>query len=406
MFAMLRLFVQVFVYFIIFHLNDVANAQLCSEPATDVIFLVDNSGSLQKNEFQAELDFAAKMIMHFNLGPLNYQAGFYTFSTDAQSHIQLGKITENAALASSIKQIPYEGGFTFLGKSLKTVYQGFSLSAGGRNNVRKALIIISDGNTVDVKVTAESVKLLRDNDIQVYAIVFGSKVDMQLSRSLVAKSSDLFKISQISDLNSVLDRVKKTICIDEIPVCGVHQMDIVFVLDESFSVDLDQFILLRYFVSRFVRNSKIGPEYAQISIVAFADKVRNVFWLNDYKYKDKVSAQIHQLQRIGGMTYTNLALKHVRMESFKKEHGGRSEALKVVVVLTDGQSLMPEETLKEAQGLHNTGANVFAVGVGRDVSIEELKKVASNEEYVFHVTSFDMLAEIEYEFRMKVCKTT
>ncbi|CAE1170116.1 COL6A [Acanthosepion pharaonis] len=406
MFAMLRLFVQVFVCFIIFHFNDVANAKLCSEPATDVIFLVDNSGSLKENEFQTELDFAAKMIMQFNLGPQNYQAGFYTFSTDAQSHIQLGKFTENAALASSIKQIPYVGGFTFLGKSLKTVNQGFSLSAGGRNNVRKALIIISDGNTVDVKVTAESVKLLRDNDVQVYAIVFGSKVDMQLSRSLVAKSSDLFKISKISDLDSVLDGVKKTVCIDEIPVCGVRQMDIVFVLDESFSVELDQFTLLRYFVSRFVRNSKIGPKYAQISIVAFADKVRNVFWLNDYKYKDDVSAQIHQLQRIGGVTYTNLALKHVRMESFKKEHGGRSGAQKVVVVLTDGQSLMPEETLKEARGLHNIGANVFAVGVGHDVSLEELKKVASTEDYVFHVTTFDMLAEIEQEFRMKVCKTT
>ena len=181
-------------------------------------------------------------------------------------------------------------------------------------------------------------------------------------------------------------------------------MDIVFVLDESFSIKLDQFTWLRYFVSRFVRDSKIGPENALVSIVAFADKVRNVFWLNDFKFKDEIAKRIHQLQRIGGMTYTNLALKHVRMESFTKEHGGRSDAKKIVVVLTDGQSLIPEETLKEAESLHKMGMNVFAIGVGDGVSMNELKKVASAKNFVFFVKSFDMLSEIEREFRIKVCK--
>ena len=112
---------------------------MCSDPATDVIILVDDSGSLKKAEFQTELDFAAKMVMEFNLGPKNYQAGIYTFSDGITSYIQLGKITDNNVFASKIRQIPYHGGLTYLGKSLKMVHDGFTLSAGGRRNVRKVI---------------------------------------------------------------------------------------------------------------------------------------------------------------------------------------------------------------------------------------------------------------------------
>lgn len=390
--------------FFLLGLAGVVIGRLCSEPATDVIFLIDDTGSLKYEEFHMELDFVAAMSMEFNLGPLNYQVGTYTFSEDAQPNIRLGEITDHTILATKIKQIPYRGGFTFLGKSLKTVHEGFSLAAGGRKNVRKALIILTDGNTVDIKETAESVKLLRQSDVQVYAIAFGSSADVKLARSLVAKSSDLFQVSLVSDLSSIIDAVKRTVCIDEIPVCGVHPMDIVFVLDESFSIKLDQFIWLRYFVSRFVRNSKIGPQNAQISVIAFADKVRNVFSLNTFMYKDDVATEIHKLQRLGGTTYTNLALNFVRTQSFTKKNGGRPGARKVVVVLTDGQSLIPEETFKEAQGLHDMGARVFVIGVGQDVSMDELKKVASKQDDVFFVSSFEVLSEIEKDFRFKVCK--
>lgn len=69
-----------------------------------------------------------------------------------------------------------------------------------------------------------------------------------------------------------------------------------------------------------------------------------------------------------GGTNTSFGLKFVRDNSFRPQNGARTNATKIVIVITDGQSADSAATKHEAQLLHHQGVLVYAVGVGSDVS--------------------------------------
>lgn len=72
-----------------------------------------------------------------------------------------------------------------------------------------------------------------------------------------------------------------------------------------------------------------------------------------------------------GGTNTSFGIQFVRENSFKPQNGGRLNATKIVIVITDGQSADPDATKHEAQLLHHQGVLVYAVGVGSEVKIKQ-----------------------------------
>lgn len=72
-----------------------------------------------------------------------------------------------------------------------------------------------------------------------------------------------------------------------------------------------------------------------------------------------------------GGTNTSFGIQFVRENSFKPQNGGRLNATKIVIVITDGQSADPDATKHEARLLHHQGVLVYAVGVGSEVKIKQ-----------------------------------
>lgn len=72
----------------------------------------------------------------------------------------------------------------------------------------------------------------------------------------------------------------------------------------------------------------------------------------------------HVLQ---GGTNTSFGIQFVRENSFEPQNGGRQNATRIVIVITDGQSADQAATKHEAQLLHQQGVQVYAVGVGSQV---------------------------------------
>ena len=66
---------------------------------------------------------------------------------------------------------------------------------------------------------------------------------------------------------------------------------------------------------------------------------------------------------------------------------------RVAIIITDGESAWPEETVIEAKKAREAGINVIAVGVNNAV-YEELVAIAGDQSQVFHVDSFDELDEL------------
>ena len=164
---------------------------------------------------------------------------------------------------------------------------------------------------------------------------------------------------------------------------------------ENFQKELD-------FVYRFAVQFKIGPQNVQFGLVAFSSDVKNQFHFNTYHSRHDVLFAIRNTSYIGTGTNTSKALNFVRTESLDASNGARTNATKIVVVITDGRSDSPDLTKAEAQALHRV-AEVFSIGVGPKVDTTELRDIASNSRHVVQVGSFELLKTIEKQLTDTAC---
>ncbi|XP_076089754.1 matrilin-1-like [Mytilus galloprovincialis] len=191
----------------------------------------------------------------------------------------------------------------------------------------------------------------------------------------------------------------------DIAACQAYlKADIVFALDSSGSVGLSHFKKQIDFVKDFVNKFSIGPTRTQFSVVTFSDTVNNEFTLNEYPNKHRLINAIDNIKYRIGATNTHLALEFVTQNSFLSANGGRSKIKRIVIILTDGKSQIPDQTKKAAEQLHLLGAQVISVGIGSGVDILEITRIASDKQNVVKVENFDKLTTIETQIQNAACQ--
>ena len=128
------------------------------------------------------------------------------------------------------------------------------------------------------------------------------------------------------------------------PVDSDCPLDVIFVMDESGSVDGGEFDEMKAFVSDLVGRLEVDGGYTRVGIVTYSNNVNTVINMNVHSTTASLQAAINGLTKGSGATYTDRALQHVRESKLTPAAGDRSDAPNVVVVLTDGQSTSPSNT--------------------------------------------------------------
>lgn len=75
----------------------------------------------------------------------------------------------------------------------------------------------------------------------------------------------------------------------------------------------------------------------------------------------------------------------------------------LVIVLTDGVSDDPAQTVNEATALRNFGAEILVVGVGA-TNVNELNAIAGNSSNVFSVSNFADLQTVSNTIATSACQ--
>ncbi|XP_067111043.1 collagen alpha-1(VII) chain [Osmerus mordax] len=187
------------------------------------------------------------------------------------------------------------------------------------------------------------------------------------------------------------------------PVCGKAKADIVFLVDESWSVGANNFVKLKDFMFRIVTYFPvIGPHGTQIAVVHYSDEPRVEFRLNKYKDRNSLLRALRGIRYGGGNTRTGKGISYVLRELFQESLGMRQDVAHVLVLITDGRAL--DDVEPPSRIAHALGVSVLAVGVA-DADIEELKKIASPSSYknIFYASTFDDFPSIEREFISNIC---
>ena len=130
-------------------------------------------------------------------------------------------------------------------------------------------------------------------------------------------------------------------------------LDIIFVLDESGSVGLTNFDLMKSFLSRLVAAFDIDRGNTRVGLVAYSDDIGESFNLSDHSTVSSVQSAVTSLSYSGGLTQTDYALEYVRETMLTSDAGDRDKASNVVVVFTDGRSTDSSATKVSIQVWHN-----------------------------------------------------
>jgi len=119
-------------------------------------------------------------------------------------------------------------------------------------------------------------------------------------------------------------------------------VDVIFIVDESGSVTVENFELMKTFLSDLVGTLDVDVDSGRtrIGLVTYSEYVdtTEAFNLNEYSSVADIQSAVAALTYTGGRTYTHLALEYVRTTMLTSAAGDRPDVPNVVVVMTDGKS--------------------------------------------------------------------
>uniref|UniRef100_A0A8C6Y5L0 Integrin subunit alpha X n=1 Tax=Naja naja TaxID=35670 RepID=A0A8C6Y5L0_NAJNA len=138
--------------------------------------------------------------------------------------------------------------------------------------------------------------------------------------------------------------------------------DIVFLIDGSGSIKTRQFSQMKTFISEVIK--RFQNTNTQFGLSQYSDEYVEHFDFLLFKATPNPDNLIRQIWQLNGATHTATYIQKVVREMFLPEKGARSDASKILIVITDGKKtgdpLQYNDVITEAQR-----ANIirFAIGV-------------------------------------------
>uniref|UniRef100_A0A3Q3IA97 VWFA domain-containing protein n=1 Tax=Monopterus albus TaxID=43700 RepID=A0A3Q3IA97_MONAL len=184
--------------------------------------------------------------------------------------------------------------------------------------------------------------------------------------------------------------------------CSTY-MDIVIVLDGSNSIY--PWYEVQNFLSNILSKFHISSDQMQVGILQYGEVAVHEWSLKDYRTTQEVVEAAKNISRQEGRETRTAYAVHMATEAFSVERGAREGAMKVMIVVTDGESHDGEELPDALEECDNRNITRYAIAVlghyirrqqDPETFIKEIKYIASDpdEKYFFNVTDEAALNDI------------
>ncbi|XP_057624395.1 collagen alpha-6(VI) chain [Chionomys nivalis] len=383
--------------------QEICAEEACRDMKADIMFLVDSSGSIGPENFSKMKTFMKNLVSKSQIGADRVQIGVVQFSHENKEEFQLNTFMTQSDISSAIDQMTHIGETTLTGSALSFVSQYFSPDKGARPNVRKFLILITDGEAQDL--VREPAAALRRDGVIIYSVgVFGSNVT-QLEE-ISGKREMVFYVENFDILQHIGDDLVLGICSPREECKRIEVLDVVFVIDSSGSIDYQEYNIMKDFMIGLVKKADVGKNQVRFGALKYADDPEVLFYLDELGTKLEVISVLQNDQPMGGNTYTAKALAFSD-HMFTEARGSRLHkgVPQVLIVITDGESHDAEKLNATAKALRDKGILVLAVGIAGANSWELLAMAGSSDKYYF-VETFGGLKGIFSDVSASVCNSS
>ncbi|XP_023137697.2 collagen alpha-6(VI) chain-like isoform X2 [Amphiprion ocellaris] len=381
----------------------------------DIVFIVDESGSIGDANFQLVRAFLSSIIIGLEVGLARVRVGIVTYNEMQTAQLYLNTFQTKIEILQLIKYMPYSQGGTNTGAALTfTLKNIFTEQQGSRKGVQKVAVVVTDGQSQDSVVVPAAT--LRRAGVTVYAVGIKDANVTEL-REMVTPPHEkhVFTVDSFTQLKQLQQTLQKSLCsnIIEDAIKSVEsetdvkeaceqkdEADIYFLIDDSSSISFPDFYDMQKFIIEFLHIFRIGPQNVRMGVAKYSTFPSLEFDLTKYSDAKKMEQAVEAIRHEGGETYTGKALSFM-VDYFQEAGTSRySKVPEYLIVITDGESA--DQVKAPAEKLREQGITIYAVGV-KGANQTQLEEIAGDLKRTFHVKNFDALKSIKNNIITDIC---
>lgn len=184
---------------------------VCEKQKADLVFLIDQSGSIGPQDYVTMKKFTTELINSFKVSEDLVRVGLAQFSSTFQNEFYLNQMYTEQAVTKHILDMHQSGGGTSIGLALDSIREYFEASRGGRRSsgISQNLVLITDGESQDD--VEDAADRLRALGVEVFAIGIGDVHDLELLQ-ITGTPKRLFTVENFGSLEKIKLKVVDTIC--------------------------------------------------------------------------------------------------------------------------------------------------------------------------------------------------
>jgi uncharacterized protein YegL len=342
---------------------------VCRQAPIDLGIVLDSSSSIKHRDFQTAITFLQQFLSHFDIGSdaesvrvaiITYGKGIYI-----EDSFNLGTYSTKDEVIQAIGRIPHRAGpYTDTGKAIQYMHDVQLAPSQTRSYAEKIVIVVTDGNSQNWKLTKSSAEDTRADGVTVFAIGVGTEVRDTELLNIAGNISMVTKVDSYEQLSTIQQTLASKTCIQKekptttpppkIQTCGeLNPTDVNFVFSPA-SLGLDGTSWATSFITNTItaKDLDVGFRYGVISGSCPDDEG---FDLDEYstiqEYRERLSA--YDEDRI-----TNLVERLVD-DGFSAQRGGRPNASKVAVLVASGYASDLKDLEEHVRELTESGVRVF-----------------------------------------------
>ncbi|KAM4527093.1 von Willebrand factor A domain-containing protein 2 [Fundulus diaphanus] len=186
------------------------DTQGCLGQAVDLVFALDASAGVGRENFATLQDFVRSLSVQFDVNRDVAQVALVAYSRRATTVFGLDAHASGSAILSAVGQAGYMGGGVSTGAALLHIYSRvLNVASGARPGVNKAVVVVTDGSGGDDAVVPA--QKIRDDGVSLFVVGIG---DMQRDKLMMIAGSEEYMISVPSyeDLKYFEDVLVQMVC--------------------------------------------------------------------------------------------------------------------------------------------------------------------------------------------------
>ncbi|KAL9966798.1 hypothetical protein ACROYT_G024919 [Oculina patagonica] len=387
-----------------------AAPQTCDVPL-DVAFLVESSDNMSPRDYQRIKDFVKEASTYLLTNGGEQQVGVILFNNEASIRIKFGQYVSEFDLNQAIDNLPLEKGRAQIDKALQVASTELFTDVGGaRPGVQKVAIVLTNGKQPaeeNIEALKDAVSPLHRAGARVIAIGVTSSVDWNELRSITEDAKDVIVSRSCDNLVDKVSYLFKRICLDAAYKQCDGVADVVFAVHSSGNLTPSNYRKEREFVKRVAATLNIAPGRSRIALILYSNFATAPVRLDEEKTLASFDKLVDGLPHERGVTRIDRALKLARSMFDSNGAITRRGVPKILILLTDGkQTVAPDATSLDeaARPLHEADVKIFAVGMGSNVDVQELRAMSVDNQDVLLAPSYDDLVSLSGSLSKMMCE--